>query len=134
MRVVLDANVVVSALLFDGTVSRIHKQWKSAGIIPVANKTILEEYATVFSYRKFSLAEEEIAALFDEEIFPYFSVVRISARRIPHPPKDDSDIPFLHAALDGNARYLVSGDPHLLSLNGKYPFPIVTPAQFLKNI
>jgi predicted nucleic acid-binding protein len=59
--------------------------------------------------------------------------VRISSKRNPHPPKDDSDIPFQHAALEGSARYLISGDPHLLDLNGKYPFSIVTPAQFLKN-
>jgi putative PIN family toxin of toxin-antitoxin system len=133
MRVVLDTNVVVSALLFEGTVSQIHKQWKSGAIVPVANKAMLEEYARVLSYKKFSLDEEEIGALFDEEIFPYFSIVRTSLKKIPYPPKDNDDIPFLQAATDGGARYLVSGDPHLLELNGKYPFPIVSPAVFLKN-
>jgi predicted nucleic acid-binding protein len=87
----------------------------------------------VLSYKKFSLDEEEIGALFDEEIFPYFSIVRTSLKKIPYPPKDNDDIPFLQAATDGGARYLVSGDPHLLELNGKYPFPIVSPAVFLKN-
>ena len=133
MRVVLDTNVVVSALLFKGTVSRIHKQWKSGAIIPVANKAMLEEYAGVLSYKKFSLAEEEITAIFDEEIFPYFTVVRTSSKKIPHPPKDNSDLPFLQAATDGGVHYLISGDPHLLELNGSYPFPIVSPASFLKN-
>ena len=132
MRVVLDTNVVVSALLFKGTVSQIRKQWKSGAIVPVANKTMLEEYARVLLYKKFSLTEEEIAALFDEEIFPYFSIVRISSKKIPHPPRDNSDIPFLQAATDGGVRYIVSGDPHLLELNGKYPFPIISPASFLK--
>jgi putative PIN family toxin of toxin-antitoxin system len=139
MRVVLDTNVVVSALLFEGTVSQIHKQWKSGAIVPVANKAMLEEYARVLSYKKFSLAEEEIGALFDEEIFPYFSIVRTSLKKIPYPPKDNDDIPFLQAAADagaspsskeGGVQYLISGDPHLLELNGKYPFPIVSPADF----
>ena len=133
MRVVLDTNVVVSALLFEGTVSQIHRQWKSGAIQPVANKAMLEEYARVLSYKKFSLAEEEIAAIFDEEIFPYFSVVRTSSRKIPHPPKDDSDVPFLQAAADGGAQCIITGDPHLLNLNGKYPYPIVSPAEFLKE-
>jgi putative PIN family toxin of toxin-antitoxin system len=142
MRVVLDTNIVVSALLFSGIVSQIHNQWKSGAIVPVANKLMLEEYAKALSYRKFSLAEEEIAALFDEEIFPFFSVVRTSSKKIPHTPKDPDDIPFLQAATDGGAspsskegaaQYLVSGDHHLLELNGKYPFPIVSPANFLKN-
>jgi uncharacterized protein len=133
MKVVLDTNVVVSALLFEGTVSRIHELWKSGAIIPVANKAMIEEYARVFSYRKFSLAEEEIAALLDEEIFPYLSVIRMSSKKIPHPPRDPGDISFLQAAMECGARYLVSGDPHLLVLNGKYPFSIVTPSNFLKN-
>ena len=133
MRVVLDTNVVISALLFNGTVSQIHNLWKSNAIVPVANKAMLEECAKVLSYKKFSLAEEEIATLFDEEIFPYFSVVLVSLKKIPHQPKDNSDLPFLQAAIDGGVRYLISGDPHLLELNGKYPFPIVSPANFLKN-
>ena len=133
MKVVLDTNVVVSALLFEGIVSRIYKQWKSGAITPVANKAMLEEYVKVLSYRKFSLSEEEISALFDEEIFPYFSVVRTSSKKIPHMPKDLSDVPFLQAATDGDARYLISGDPHLLELNGNYPFPIVSPASFMKD-
>jgi predicted nucleic acid-binding protein len=77
--------------------------------------------------------EEEIAAIFDEEIFPYFTVVRTSSKKIPHPPKDDSDLPFQQAAADGGVRYIITGDPHLLELNGGYPFPIVSPAWFLKK-
>jgi hypothetical protein len=133
MKVVLDTNVVVSALLFEGIVSRIYKQWKSGSIIPVANKAMLEEYVMVLSYKKFSLLEEEISTLFDEEIFPYFSVVRTSSKKIPHMPKDINDVPFLQAATDGGARYLITGDPHLLELNGKYHFPIVSPASFMKD-
>lgn len=133
MRVVLDTNVVVSALLFKGSVSQIHKQWKSGAITPVANRAMLEEYARVLSYKKFSLAEEEIAAIFDEEIFPYFSVVRTSSRKIPHPPKDDNDVPFLQAAAGSGAQYIITGDPHLLELDGRYPYPIISPADFLKK-
>jgi predicted nucleic acid-binding protein len=77
----------------------------------VANKAMLEEYARVLSYKKFSLAEEEIAAIFDEEIFPYFSVVRTPSRKIPHPPKDEKDVPFLQAAADGGAQYVITGAP-----------------------
>ncbi|MDD5674065.1 MAG: putative toxin-antitoxin system toxin component, PIN family [Chitinivibrionales bacterium] len=133
MRVVLDTNIVISALLFKAALSPIHKQWKTGSIVPVANKAMLLEYAKVLSYKKFSLTEEEIAALFDEEIFPYFSVVPTSSKKIPHPPKDESDSPFLQAAVDGGVRYLISGDIHLLELSGKYPFAIVTPADFLKK-
>jgi predicted nucleic acid-binding protein len=41
------------------------------------------------------------------------------------------DVPFLQAATEGGVQYLITGDPHLLELNGKYPFPIVSPAGFL---
>ena len=133
MRVVLDTNVVLSALLFDGVSSRIHLQWKNKAILPFANRAMIKEYARVLAYRKFKLTPEEIAALFEEEIFPFFSIIPTLSKKVAYPPDDLNDVPFLHAAIDGAAKVLISGDPHLLDLNGKYPFPIVSPAEFLKK-
>lgn len=131
MNVVIDTNVLLSALLFRGPVSEMHLLWKQRRIVPLANKAIMREYARVFTYDKFKLSAEDIALVFDEEIFPYFQIIRSSSKAIPYLPGDPDDIPFLHVACDGKSQFLVSGDAHLLELNGKYPFPIVTPADFL---
>jgi putative toxin-antitoxin system toxin component, PIN family len=133
MRVVLDTNVILSALLFDGVSSQLHQQWKNKVILPLANRAMIKEYARVLAYRKFKLTAEEIAALFEEEIFPFFSIIPTVSKKVSYPPDDLNDVPFLHAALDGAAKVLVSGDSHLIDLNGKYLFPIVSPAEFLKK-
>jgi predicted nucleic acid-binding protein len=54
-------------------------------------------------------------------------------RSFKTPPKDDSDVPFLQAAAEGGVQYIITGDPHLLALDGRYPYLIVSPAEFLKK-
>ena len=134
MKVVLDTNVVLSALLFEGATSRIHTKWKNKEVLPLANGAIIKEYARGLAYKKFSLTPEEIAGIFEEEIFPYFSIIPTTLKKVPFPPDDPDDVPFLYAAIDGNAKFLISGDIHLLlDLQGKYPFSIVSPAEFLRK-
>jgi predicted nucleic acid-binding protein len=48
-------------------------------------------------------------------------------------PQDHSDTPFIQAAVDGHADVLVSGDAHLLALDGVYSFPIVAPGRFVEE-
>jgi putative PIN family toxin of toxin-antitoxin system len=129
--VVVDTNVLLSALLFRGKPSRLHALWKSRRVTPKANRFIIREYARVLTYDKFKLTVEEISTILNEEILPYFIIVKPESKDIPHIPKDPDDIHFLQAAIDGDADYLISGDAHLLNLNGKYRFSIITPAEFL---
>jgi uncharacterized protein len=132
MRVVTDTNVLLSALLFGGITAKIHRLWKNGRIIPLANKEMMREYARVLTYKKFDLAADEISLIFDEEIFPYFTLVPQKKRVIPHLPGDRDDIPFLSAALDGKAAFLISDDAHLLALDGRYEFSVVNPGTFLE--
>ena len=44
MRVVLDTNTAISALLFSGTASRLVAVWQSRRISPLLSKEILEEH------------------------------------------------------------------------------------------
>ncbi len=46
--------------------------------------------------------------------------------------KDAKDNPILACAVDRNADYLVTGDPHLLQLRVYEEIQIVTPDEFLK--
>ena len=134
MNVVLDTNVVLSALLFSGPTARLHALWTERRIVPVANRAMMHEYARVLAYPKFGLTGDEVAAALGEDVFPYFRIIRTRTRQVTYAPRDPDDTPFLVAALDGGVAALVSGDPHLLALSGKYPFSIVTPAAFLAGI
>ncbi|HEY7678446.1 MAG TPA: putative toxin-antitoxin system toxin component, PIN family [Candidatus Methylomirabilis sp.] len=45
--------------------------------------------------------------------------------------RDPSEDKFLAAAVEGKARYLVSGDPDLITLRAYRGITVVTPRQFL---
>ena len=130
--IVIDTNVVVSALLFGGTPSELIPLWKGGNIQPKASTEIIEEYIRVLSYPKFDLSEDEINFLLYHVILPYFEVVRLSRGQviIRHDPSDDK---FIRCAESGKASIIISGDQHLLRLKSYGKIKILTPAKFLKN-
>ena len=130
MRVVLDTNAVVSALLFTGISSRLVALWQKGLITLLLSREILDEYLRVFSYSKFKLSEEEIKELIQEEILPYAEVVK-PKRRLRVVQRDPSDDKFLECAVAGKARVIISGDKDLLSLGRYRQVRIQTPARFL---
>jgi uncharacterized protein len=118
-RVVLDTNVVLSALLFrSGPAGRVRAGWQSGRFVPLASTATAQELVRVLGYPKFMLSVDEQEELL-ADVMPWVEVVRI-----PDPPpaapacRDPFDLPFLHLALAGRAQALVSGDRDLLALAG----------------
>ena len=131
--VVIDTNVVVSALLFGGEPGELIPLWKAGRIQPKASKEIIEEYIRVLAYSKFKLAEEEINFLLYHEILPYFEIVRVSRGRVI--VRDDpSDDKFIRCAEAAKASIIISGDQYLLRLKSYGKIKILTLSQFLKSI
>ena len=129
MRVVVDTNVVVSALLFGGTLGRLIPLWKERRITPVVSAPIAAEYLRVLAYPRFGLAESEIHYLIHREILPYCDVIDVDPG--PVVVKDDpADDAFLYCAAAARARFVISGDGHLLALKAFGGIPIVSPAEF----
>ena len=118
-RVVLDTNVVLSALLFGGGLpARVRAGWQVGRFTPLASTATAAELVRVLPYPEFKLSppeQEELLA----DYMPWLRVVRI-----PSPPpaaptcRDPFDLPFVHLAIAGKARVLVSGDRDLLALAG----------------
>jgi putative PIN family toxin of toxin-antitoxin system len=132
VRVVLDTNVVVSALLFTGTSSKLVQLWQGGVITALVSRSILEEYLRVLSYPKFKLSEGDIRGLIQEELLPYLEVVKIG-RRLRVVDRDPSDDKFVECAVAGKARVIISGDKDLLSI-GRYRKTLIqSPAQFLEQ-
>jgi putative PIN family toxin of toxin-antitoxin system len=130
VRVVLDTNTLVSALLFTGISSELVSLWQDGIITLLLSRDILDEYLRVLSYPKFKLSEEEIKKLLQEEILPYAEVVK-PKRRLRVVQRDPSDNKFLECAIAGKTRVIISGDKDLLSLGRYRRIRIQTPAQFL---
>jgi putative PIN family toxin of toxin-antitoxin system len=76
-RVVIDTNVLVSAFLFKGSLTKIADLWKKGEIHPVISKEIFEEFMTVLRYPGFALTVDEIRTIVDDEILPFFEVTEI---------------------------------------------------------
>jgi putative PIN family toxin of toxin-antitoxin system len=117
-KVVLDTNVLVSALIFSGELSKIVDLWRKGKIIPVISRDTFEEFKTVLAYPKFSLTEEETMAIIEENILPFFEVVEITAN-INGICRDPNDDKFLSCAVSAGVDFIVSGDKDLCDL-GRY--------------
>lgn len=129
IRAVLDTNVVVSALLFDGRASRLLALWQQRRFIPVISRSMLQEYLRVLAYPKFKLASQDVRGAI-EELLPYAEVAA-PKRRLRIIRRDPADNRFLECALAANAQYLVSGDDDLLSLETFQGIRVVSVAEFL---
>lgn len=130
-RVVLDCNVVISALLLKGRISSVVGSWKSGAFRLLACKEMLEEWARVMAYPRFGLSEEDIHYLIETEIVRFIEPIAIE--NIPDLVKEDpSDNVYLACAAQGNADFLVSGDAHLLALRSFRSAAIITPSRFLE--
>lgn len=135
MRVVLDTNVVLSALLFRSeTANRLRHAWQGGRFQPLASATTAQELLRVLAYPKFRLSAEDQHELLADYL-PWTSTVRIPTPSPTVPAcRDPLDAPFLELAMAGRAMLLVSGDRDLLALAGRTPFGIVTPAAFLLRL
>ncbi len=130
-RVVLDTNIILSALLFGGKLSRIVRLWQEGKFIPLLSRETFEEIKTALAYPKFSLSEGEIRALITKEILPFFEVIDLvkEAKGVCRDPGDDK---FISCALSGSANLIVSGDRDLCELKKYEGVRIIKAIDFLK--
>ena len=134
-RVVLDTNVVVSALLFGkGPAVRVREAWHARLVLPLASRATVAELVRVLAYPKFRLSSEDQGELLADYL-PLVTVVTVSdpPPRVP-PCRDPHDVPFLHLAAAGRADALVTGDGDLLALAGQTRWRIVTVAELLEHL
>ena len=133
-RVVIDTNLVLSALVFGGRLSRLRFAWQNNRFIPLASEVTISELVRVLTYPKFKLTNSEQEDLLSDYL-PFCDTV-LMPDTLPVVPecRDPFDIPFLLLAVVGQANYLVTGDGDLLCLSNKFSCPILTVDEFLTVI
>ena len=131
-RVVLDTNVVLSALVFaQSRLAPLRQAWRQGRCQPLVSTATTAELMHALSYPKFKLSATEQGELLADYL-PYCTTVRIPAKPPRTPPcRDPFDIPFLQLAIVGKADHLVTGDKDLLSLADTFAHSIITTEQFL---
>jgi putative PIN family toxin of toxin-antitoxin system len=131
-RVVLDTNVVLSALVFpSGHITDLRHAWQANRIEPLVSDVTAGELARTLTYTRFKLNTEEQQELLADYI-PYCTVVDMPSRPPTVPLcRDPADLPFLQLATLGQANFLVTGDKDLQALASSFHCRIVGPAAFL---
>lgn len=126
-RVVLDTNVVLSALLFTaGRLAWVRHAWQRPQLQPLVCRDTVNELLQILAYPKFQLSVEEQKALLTD-FLPYADVVELPT---PWPDlsacRDEKDQVFLVLAHAGKADALVTGDADLLAMRETFPGLILT--------
>jgi putative PIN family toxin of toxin-antitoxin system len=135
MRVVIDANVFVSAALKPHSKpAQIINLVKEGKIALVLSHDILEELKKVFRYPKIRKELRLTVSEIDEalaEIAPgaILTPGKIRMRAVKEDPEDNR---YLECAVEGQADFIISGDHHLTDLHVFEGIKIVDPATFLR--
>lgn len=130
MRVVLDTNVFVSSFLGKGPPRQLINLWKQGLLQWCLSREIIEEYSQVFARLGLANTAEfkEIIQLFAKG---YHSLYTARTPRLSIVKKDPADDRFLECAVALEARFIISGDKHLLELKSYMETPILSPKNFL---
>lgn len=133
LRLVLDTNVIVSAVLAPGgKPRRCLERALGSDLLVLTDETRAEMLDVLHRPRlqRFVVASERDGVL-----------ARVAARSVRVGPseritacRDPKDDKFLDAAVAGRVDYLVSGDEDLLVLNPFRGIPILRPAAFLEAV
>ncbi|MEM2098469.1 MAG: putative toxin-antitoxin system toxin component, PIN family [Candidatus Bathyarchaeia archaeon] len=131
-RVVLDTNVLVSAIISDGKPRELLRRGISKQFSIITSELILKELRLVLQRPKFKTSEDEvnriiIALMQTAEIVNVKSKLKV----VEEDPKDNM---VIEAAYDGGAEIIVTGDRHLLALKEFKGIRITTVEQILASL
>jgi len=136
LRAVLDANVIISALIQPkGASGRIVASLLEENSFElVLSPAILAEIRRALTYPKV----RKYIKVSDEDLDLAVAALALVAQpvegilRVDAVAEDADDNKYIEAALEGRAQFIVSGDRHLKSLKSYRGIRIVTPRTFLE--
>lgn len=131
MRVTPDTNVFISAFFWKGKPYKIIKMGYEEKLKLVVSSAIVEEVDKILRReKKFKLKKDDIKnhiKLMVSRCDLVEPTVRVNVIK-----EDPDDNRIIEAAVVGKAKYIISGDPHLLNLKEYKGIRIVSPAKFIK--
>ena len=135
LRVVLDANVIVSGVIAPrGAPARILEAWRTGWFQPLVSPAILDEigrvlrYPRIVSYHRWP--DDHIRTFLED--LAYLAIPVEGELEITAIQQDPTDNRYLECAVEGRADYIVSGDQHVLALGEYEGIPIHSPRAFIE--
>jgi hypothetical protein len=136
VKAVLDTNILVSLLFKKALAKEISKAMEEKSVEFYSYEEILRELARVLTYPKFEKIFEKaevekrtVLKSLTERLKVVNPKVRVNVIKI-----DPSDNKVLECALEAGAKYLISGDKHLIALREFRKVEIVTVKEFLEKL
>lgn len=132
MRIVLDTNVLVSALLVQGSIPDRALETVVAGLTQlIVDGRIMRVYRAVLSRPEFGFDPTHV----DDLLLLIERSEWIVADPLPLALIDETDRPFLEIAAGAGADALVTGNAkHFRLRSGRLDVPVLTPRQYLERL
>ena len=130
LKVVLDTNVLISAILFGGKPRQILEKAIRGEVRLCLSEPILEELRGVLQRSKFDYSPEMIQFILTE--LTGISDFVNPSETMDVVLEDPDDNRILECAVEAKANYIVSGDFHLLKLSRYLNIEVLNVAAFLK--
>jgi putative PIN family toxin of toxin-antitoxin system len=131
MTVVIDTNVLVSAVLIKESISDrvVRKAFSNDVVIRSAATTV--ELSNTLKKQKF---DKYFRNEYERNLFIHLFTTRSQIIEVSHAVtvcRDPKDNKYLELALSGSAECIITGDQDLLVLSPFENIPIITPREFL---
>ena len=135
MRFVADTNILISAFFWGGLPGQVLEIAQREDCTLVSSEVLLAELLTVLQREKFVERLQLINKTPAQFLQNYRALVEIvDSTPLPQPVCDDpDDDAVLACAIIGDADIIVSGDDHLLRLDGYAGIQIMKPISFLSQ-
>lgn len=131
-RVVVDTNVIISALTAGGTPQKVIQAWITGEFLAIMSKELRQEINTVFNRSKFFKPDRKrrvlIGTLFNQALM----VLPQPLDEIAFSDKNDHFL--LELAMTGQANFIVTGDKNLLKTKRVKGIEILNPTQFCQRL
>ncbi|MBD2175524.1 putative toxin-antitoxin system toxin component, PIN family [Pseudanabaena sp. FACHB-1998] len=133
MRLVLDVNVWISGLLWQGVPRQIIDLARSGAVNIITSEPILSELEEVLARTKFKSKMRSLGITSQDLIYLVRHLCEVCVPILVDVPnlRDPDDAVILRTAIAAKALLVVSGDLDLLVLEEFAGIPILTPADFL---
>jgi putative PIN family toxin of toxin-antitoxin system len=135
MKIVLDTNTVISALIWTGAPHQILKLKAHRNLSLFTSPFLLNELDRVLHYPKIVKILQKRSLEPADLLFAYLSVSHlINPVQLPNVSRDSDDNHVLACALEAKADLIVSGDDDLLTLQSFRSIPIKNASDALRLI
>ena len=129
MKVILDTNVFISGVFFGGPPEKILHGWRDGRFTLVLSPEILDEYQRVAEVLSKKYPPVDLTELL-ELIVVEADMIQAESLKEPVSADPDDDI-FIACALASGAKLIVSGDKHLLDVDGFSGIEVLKPKVFV---